>query len=127
MNISINKLAKAFSWEGGKQQVLKDLSIVIPTGSFATIMGASGSGKSTLLGIIGGQLDADDGEVYVGPYALHSMPAEAKRCYRRDSVGFVFQKPHLLPELSIIENLTLPLELMGGSGSRTSKLSHSRA
>jgi putative ABC transport system ATP-binding protein len=97
----------------GEQAVeaLKGISLSIPRGQFTTIMGASGSGKSTLLHLMGGLDRPSRGEVRLDGQALHGLSDAALSAIRRRRLGIVFQFFHLLPTLTALENVCLPLLL----------------
>ncbi len=88
--------------------VIDSLNFSIEKGSFVSIFGKSGSGKSTLLYIMGGLLKPDSGKVYCESRNIYLNPES----YRREKVGFVFQFFHLIPQLSVYENVLLPLKLL---------------
>ena len=94
---------------------LGGVSLEIPRGSFAAIMGPSGSGKSTLLHLIGGLDRPSDGELLVDGRLIAQMADDEITLFRRKRVGFVFQFYNLLPTLTAIENTALPLVLDGRS------------
>ena len=97
----------------GKNEVcaLAGLSLNIPAGEFAVIMGSSGSGKSTLLHLMGGLDRPTDGEVMVAGRIISQMPDNPVTLFRRQNIGFIFQFFNLLPTLSALENVMLPLIL----------------
>jgi putative ABC transport system ATP-binding protein len=92
---------------------LDDVSLEIAEHEFVSITGPSGCGKSTLLHVLGGLDQPDAGEVHVGDIALHSASEQQLTEYRRRTVGIVFQFFHLLPTMSVLENVCLPLLLQG--------------
>ena len=93
--------------------VLAGLSLDIPAGQFATIMGPSGSGKSTLLHLMGGLDSPSAGDVMVDGRIISQMPDAQVTLFRRTQIGFVFQFFNLLPTLTALENVTLPFVLDG--------------
>lgn len=110
MLLSLANVQKAFGEAGqaGHQQVLKSLDLEVAEGEALAITGPSGSGKSTLLNIIGGLERADTGSlIYKGRDLLAFSQAELNT-FRNREVGFVFQFHHLLPQLSLLENVLLP-------------------
>ena len=97
----------------GKQEVLKDFSLKMESGSFEALMGPSGSGKSTFLHLAAGLLSADAGEILVGGNDIVKMGDAAATKFRRRHIGVVFQAFNLLNEKTVRENIVLPLRLDG--------------
>lgn len=102
------RLSKRFML--GKQQVtaLSGVDIQIPAGQFIAVMGPSGSGKSTLLYLLGGLDRPTDGAIEVGGRRLDAMSSEELAAFRRDTIGFVFQAFHLVPNMTALQNVSLP-------------------
>ncbi|HQU48314.1 MAG TPA: ABC transporter ATP-binding protein [Casimicrobiaceae bacterium] len=100
--------------------ILDDVSFGIEPGASVAIVGASGSGKTTLLGLLAGLDRPTDGEVWVAGTALSGLSEDARAAMRQRLVGFVFQSFQLLPALTALENVMLPLEL-AGDGAATAK------
>lgn len=92
-------------------RALDGISLVIEKGSFVGIVGPSGSGKSTLLHIMGGLDYPSTGEVFIAGNNISKMKNEELTIFRRRHIGFIFQNYNLIPVLSVIENITLPLNL----------------
>jgi len=92
---------------------LDGVSIEIERGRFTAIMGPSGSGKSTLMHCLAGLDSVSSGEVYVGDTLLSGLSDKGLTTLRRDKVGFIFQQFNLLPTLTAVENITLPLSIAG--------------
>jgi ABC-type lipoprotein export system ATPase subunit len=100
---------KSYPYKGGRTFVLRQIALEIAEGDFVTIMGPSGSGKSTLLAIVG-MLDAEfDGEYWFDDVAVHGANAKQRSRINKENVGFVFQQFHLLDDLTVYENLDIPL------------------
>jgi putative ABC transport system ATP-binding protein len=115
--IDLDRVTKQFA---GKRQVtaLHDVSLSIARGDMVSIIGPSGSGKSTLLNLVGGLDRPSHGEVRVDGEALAGLSDDALTRVRRDKIGFIFQFFNLLPTLSSVENVGLPLHLRGWSRAR---------
>jgi len=97
----------------GGRTVLNGVSLELAAGEYIAIVGDSGIGKSTLLNVIAGLEPLDSGKVLFGEKEVSSMDDDALALMRRDSFGFVFQAFHVLPHLSVVENVALPLLLRG--------------
>ncbi len=92
---------------------LDDVTVDIPTSRYTAIMGPSGSGKSTLMHCMAGLDSLTSGQVFVGDQDLGTLSEDQLTLLRRDRIGFVFQAYNLVPTLTAIENITLPLTLAG--------------
>lgn len=111
--IQLQGLQKSYRLPAGEQWVLRDVDLAIGAGEFLSIMGPSGSGKSSLLSVLG-LLDADwRGNYVFKGQALHSLKERDRKAFAREHIGFVFQHYHLLDDLTVQENLELPLEYRG--------------
>jgi len=111
--IELRGICKGFR-EGERERVVfRDASLRIDPGEWVFLLGRSGSGKSTLLNLIGGMDMPDRGEVVVGGKALNRLSERDRTLFRRNSIGFVFQFYNLIPTLTVLENVLLPLELVG--------------
>lgn len=97
----------------GNSHILKDITLVIEKGDFISVMGSSGSGKSTLLNLIGGMDRPEKGRIIVGGEDITSYTDEQLTAYRRKKIGFVFQFFNLFPNISVSENIAMPLLLNG--------------
>jgi putative ABC transport system ATP-binding protein len=109
--IEIKGLSKTY--EGGEEKVraLVDVGLHIERGEFISVMGPSGSGKSTLLTILGGLNHPTVGEVVVDDIPIYQLPLERLADFRREYLGFIFQSFQLIPYLTVIENVMLPLSI----------------
>lgn len=99
------------SYNNGRTEVLRDVSLSIDDGEFAVILGASGSGKSTLMNVMSGLEKADKGEITVNGSNLNAMTDKQLTEFRKSYVGFVFQQYYLLPHLSVASNIKLGADL----------------
>jgi putative ABC transport system ATP-binding protein len=109
--LTIDNVHKNYGTKKNPVQALRGVSLKINEGEFCAIVGQSGSGKSTLLNCIGGLDSFDLGEIYSGDYTLHDISESRLTRYRRSHIGFIFQFFHLIPTLSVIENIELPARL----------------
>ncbi|RNC79289.1 MAG: ABC transporter ATP-binding protein [Balneola sp.] len=89
--------------------ILKDINLELKEGEFASIMGPSGAGKSTLLNILGFLDDANSGEYHFFDEPVHNLSEKKKSEYHKSHIGFVFQAYHLIDELTVYENIEMPL------------------
>jgi putative ABC transport system ATP-binding protein len=109
-------LYKFFGSETAKIPVVRELSLSVAPGRFVTVMGPSGSGKSTLLHMVSGLEPPSGGTVLLGGHDLYDLTEKRRTLLRRDLVGFVFQFYNLIPNLSVEENIRLPLMIGAGVG-----------
>ena len=107
--ITLRNLEKFYDTGAGKTFVLRNINSEVKDGEFLTIMGPSGAGKSTLLSIIG-MLDAAwQGEYYLYYSPVHELKSKKRNALNKQYIGFVFQQYHLLDDLTVAENLEIPL------------------
>ena len=111
MIIKTRNLSKQILFNEEKLNILSDINLDVEEASSIAITGPSGSGKSTLLSILAGLDLPSSGEVFLADEPLHSLSEEKRALVRKDSVAFVFQNFELLPGLTALENVMLPLEL----------------
>lgn len=109
--IQVQGVTKAYTRGGETLVVLDHLDLEVPEGEFFALMGPSGSGKTTLLNIIGGLDEADSGEVVVAGEDLAALSGSELASWRAENVGFIFQGFNLIPVLTALENVELPLAL----------------
>ncbi len=114
--IDIKRLEKTFSGDGAPVLALRGLDLVVPEGTFLGVMGQSGSGKSTFLSILGGLSHPTAGTVAVDGIDLYALPGERLADFRREYLGFVFQSFNLVPYLTALENVMLPLAVKHMAG-----------
>jgi len=108
--LEVRELRKAYaSPSGAALEVLRGVSFTLAAGEMLAVMGASGAGKSTLLHVLGGLDTADGGSARLGETELTSARGAELARLRNEQIGFVFQFHHLLPDLSALENVALPL------------------
>ncbi len=117
--IETTALVKTVDTSEGQLTILKSINLSIANGEIVAIVGASGSGKSTLLGLMAGLDSATSGEVMLAGQYLSQLDEEQRAILRGRMVGFVFQSFQLLPSLTALENVMLPIELKGDSQART--------
>ena len=111
--VKATHLSKTYAGEGAPVTVFTDLSFELPEKLFAAVMGPSGIGKSTLLHLLGGIDSADAGRVEIFGQALEELPPRERARFRNNSIGFVFQFHHLLPEFTAEENVALTHRIAG--------------
>jgi putative ABC transport system ATP-binding protein len=110
--IRLTQVSKQFS---GKRRVtaLEDINLEVTRGEMVSIIGPSGSGKSTLLNLIGGLDQPTSGEIHIDGQSIARLSDDALTHLRRDKIGFIFQFFNLMPSLTCLENVALPLHLRG--------------
>lgn len=97
----------------GDVHVLKDITLSLPPAATVSITGPSGSGKTTLLMVLGGLEKPDSGTVTVAGRSLSGLDEDALASFRRDNIGIIFQGFHLIPSMTALENVAVPLEFAG--------------
>ncbi len=116
--LTLRALAKSYN----RRQVLADLSYTLAAGEYVAIMGDSGVGKSTLLNLIAGLDTPDSGEVMIDQVNMSALDDDAATHLRREKFGFVFQAFHVLPHLTLLQNIALPLLLNGAAMERAEQM-----
>ncbi|MCG8468909.1 MAG: ABC transporter ATP-binding protein [Gemmatimonadetes bacterium] len=107
--IRLEGVEKSYPYKGGRTWVLRRITAEIRQGEFVTIMGPSGAGKSTLLGILGLLDGAFDGEYWFVEEPIHALKPKHRNELHKAYIGFVFQQYHLIDDLTVYENLDIPL------------------
>lgn len=116
--IDVTNLKKQFQSGEHVVNALEDVTFMVPEGMFAAVIGKSGSGKSTLLALLGALDRPTRGHIKVGDVDITRLSDRKLTKYRRDSIGFVFQQYNLVPNLSALENVMLPMEFAGVSAGK---------
>src|ERR1700759_1249855 len=117
--LEVRDLRKTYRSAGHELTVLRDVNFALQAGDTCAIIGPSGSGKTTLLGLCAGLDDATSGSVRLDGHALEDLDQDARAALRNRLVGFVFQNFQLIPTLTAMENVLVPLELRGEAGRDT--------
>ncbi len=116
--LQVDKISKTFRTSGGEVKAVDSVSFEVPDGKFTSIIGQSGSGKSTLLSLLGGLDQPTSGSIVVDNQDITNMTDHSLIHYRGQKIGFVFQNYNLVPNLTAIENICLPMEFAGISKSK---------
>lgn len=113
--IEIKNLGKTYSGGDREAVAIQEMDFHIDDGEFVTVMGQSGSGKSTLLSVIGALNRPSRGKVYIDSMDLYALTHEQRADFRSEYVGFIFQSFQLIPYLTVLENVKLPMAVTGRS------------
>jgi len=113
--LQVQGLCKSYVAAAGTLNILNDISLELHQGEFLAIVGESGSGKSTLLQLLGTLDSSDAGEVKLQGTSIFKLSGNQQAKLRNQSIGFVYQEHHLIPELTALENVMLPLLIQGVS------------
>ena len=120
--IKLKNVQKRFDTKAGFLYVLQQINLAIEAGEFVSIMGPSGAGKTTLLNIIG-MLDSDwEGEYTLDDHSVHTLKPKLRMALNREYIGFVFQSFNLLEDLTVYENLEIPLSYRNVKGSERASI-----
>ena len=119
--IELRGVSRAYATSAGEFRALDDVSLSLPQGTFAAVVGRSGSGKSTLVNLIAGLDRPTVGEIWVGGTGVHVMSEDELALWRGRQVGVVFQFFQLLPTLTIVENVMLPIDFCSKSSSKQAR------
>jgi putative ABC transport system ATP-binding protein len=122
--LKVQRLTKLYPTAAGPLTVLHEVSFALGGGASLAIVGPSGSGKTTLLGLCAGLDRATGGEVELAGTALGPLSEDARARLRNEQVGFVFQNFQLIPTLTALENVLVPLELRGEGGAAAEQAAH---
>lgn len=120
--LELRQVNKIYKSAGNELQVLKGIDFSVAKGDTVAIIGPSGSGKTTLLGICAGLDKASTGTVLLNGIALGGLSEDQRAAVRNSYVGFIFQNFQLMPTLTALENVMVPLELRGQKGARKTAL-----
>jgi putative ABC transport system ATP-binding protein len=112
--VQIQNLTRVYNEGGRTRRVLDAVDLEITRGEFFVMLGKSGSGKSTLLNLISGIDRPEEGAIIINGTELTALDERRRTLFRRDHIGIIFQFFNLIPTLTVLENITLPLELGGG-------------
>ena len=113
--LSAKNLAKVYGNGDAAVTAISDMNFTIGSGEFVGIMGESGSGKSTLLSVMGAMNAPSSGNFVVDEIDIYRLKSEKRADFRREFLGFIFQSFHLVPYLTVLENVMLPLSIIKAS------------
>jgi putative ABC transport system ATP-binding protein len=113
--VAVRGLCLTLSSDAGPVDILKDITLDLPAGHSVSITGPSGSGKTSLLMVLGGLEKPTRGEVHIAGAPIAHMDEDALAAFRRDNIGIVFQNFHLVPTMTALENVAVPLEFAGAA------------
>lgn len=113
--IEMNDICRNYNLGKSELKVLKNINFSVEEGEFVAVLGPSGSGKSTLMNIMGCMDKSSSGEYFLDTNAVHKMSDKKLTNLRNEKIGFIFQKYHLIPQYSILQNIIMPLVIRGMS------------
>ncbi|MDU5260973.1 MAG: ABC transporter ATP-binding protein [Clostridium celatum] len=113
--VVLKNINKSYTMGTNTLHVLKNINLTVEKGEYIAILGASGSGKSTLMNIIGCMDTTDDGEYFIEDTAIHECDDDELANIRNENIGFIFQKYHLIPQYTVLQNVIMPLLIRGMS------------
>jgi putative ABC transport system ATP-binding protein len=119
--VRVDNINKSYQTSAGVFFALKNVSFQVRSGEFLAITGKSGAGKTTLINMVTGTDYLTSGDVLVGDLSVHRLSEDQRAKWRGRNVGLVYQSFHLLPNLSLIDNVMLPMDFSGTFQSRKSK------
>ena len=111
--LRMENVSKSYTHRGQVVKALDEATVHIGKGDFVSVVGRSGSGKSTLLLMLGGMLSPSSGRVLLEDESIYDLTSDGRARLRKENVGFVFQTFHLVPYLTALENVQVPLYLAG--------------
>jgi len=114
--LRMENVSKSYPHRRRKVQALNHATVEVPEGDFVSIVGPSGSGKSTLLLMLGGMLAPTEGRVWLDDDSIYDLSSDGRARWRKENIGFVFQTFNLVPYLTAMENVQVPLYLAGKDG-----------
>lgn len=120
--ITLKNVNKFYHSGNEKIHAVRDFTVTFPDKGLVFILGPSGSGKSTLLNILGGLDSPDSGEILIEGYNLTKLSRKERTAYLNSYLGFVFQEYNILKDLTLIENISLPLEIQSVPRKRRKEL-----
>jgi len=121
--LKVTGLSKSYDGSSGALNILHHVDFFVHRGEFLAVVGESGAGKSTLLQILGTLDDPDEGDAYLAGQSLFNLSQSERAHLRNQSIGFVYQAHHLIPELNALENVMLPLLVRGEKKHKAEKVS----
>ena len=119
--LRLDRVTRVYKQAGRELIVFRDVSLTLKPGEIVALVGQSGAGKSSLLHIAGLLEEPTSGEVYINGQAASHLPERARTETRRETLGFVYQAHHLLPEFTALENVAMPRRIAGESRDEAAK------
>jgi lipoprotein-releasing system ATP-binding protein len=119
--LRLDRITRVYKQAGRELVVFRDISLSLKRGEIAALVGQSGAGKSSLLHIAGLLEEPTEGEVFIEGQAVSHLPERARTEIRRETLGFVYQFHHLLPEFTALENVAMPRRIAGFSRDHAAK------
>lgn len=120
--VTLSEIEKSYNAGGEQLYVLKRVSLTVNKGEYLAILGASGSGKSTLMNIIGGMDTSDSGQYLLDGVDVNTCNDAGLTALRNQKIGFIFQKYHLIPQYTVLQNVMLPLLIRGKTRTEAAKM-----
>ena len=120
--VTLSEIEKSYTTGGERLYVLKRVSLTVNKGEYLAILGASGSGKSTLMNIIGCMDTSDSGQYLLDGVDVNTCNDAGLTALRNQKIGFIFQKYHLIPQYTVLQNVMLPLLIRGKTRTEAAKM-----